>query len=116
MMKRKSKIESLTFQKKLKLRHLHALRKRLKEYYYSTKSMSLKLPKEQLQQIDELQEKLGQWHDYRVISQDLQKTINAQKLKPKEIIRLKVIKTKLIADSNQLHKEIKQLVPTLHLM
>lgn len=111
MEKKRKIIETLFGQVSLNAEHVHELRKQLKQFYYNRKSLALLKQSKQPSETDELLELLGKWHDKQVIIGHLQKAMDADGVKQKEVTRLKDIKAKLSSDSEMLFTKIYTALP-----
>jgi CHAD domain-containing protein len=99
-------ISFLLNKKKLQSDELHELRKRLKEFTYTRKSLGIKIRTEWFDQIDAFQDLLGKWHDNRVLARDLKKVIKSGKLNTRDVDRLKTAGKKISSEEKILVKKI----------
>jgi CHAD domain-containing protein len=95
---------------------LHKLRQELKEFYYFKNIFHKKKANRHYTEINYLQELLGKWHDYKIINDNLKKTITDKNIHPEEINNIKKMKTDINKKENILLIKIKQIInKSIHL-
>lgn len=105
--KKRNAIETLLSKSSLKTKDLHNVRKSIKSLGYIEKSLPLNKQSKPLSNKNEWIDLLGKWHDFEVIENHLNKTMNIGNLNPKEANQIAKLKTKISMRSKQLLKKIK---------
>lgn len=111
MAKKRTKIEKLLHQNALKNKQIHSLRKRIKEYLYNQKSLNYGKKNKLVSNKNILPELLGEWHDYQIIINHLQKAIDSGEINPNERDLLKKIKETFTFKSESLFNKINAGLP-----
>ncbi|MES2284117.1 MAG: CHAD domain-containing protein [Bacteroidota bacterium] len=105
--KKRKQIKNLISGKQMKIENAHELRKLIKEFYYNIKSLNFPKQIKLLKETEAFQNVLGKWHDYQVIKEHLNETLEDKTaMGPSEIKQLKKVKTKLTSDCAILFKKI----------
>jgi CHAD domain-containing protein len=111
--KERSKITDLIQQKNLKPKKVHQLRKLLKVDYYNRKHLDV--PGQNINIIreeDEFLVLLGKWHDCRIMNNELEKSITKEAIDPTELNQLLQIDAEVLANSENLMKDINASIET----
>lgn len=104
--KKRAGIKKLIARKTLKNKHLHPLRKQLKEYQYSYSSLNYDSQNKPTSGKDILPELLGEWHDYQIIINHLKKVIDSCEINPNESNQLDIIKASFVFKNELLFRKI----------
>lgn len=91
--------------------NLHEIRKRIKDIYYVQKMIEPK--NSQKTSTDKLQELLGQWHDGRVLLQELDEYLNSHPMSTKDKIPYDTLKTRVIRENEARFHLIMEQKPVL---
>jgi CHAD domain-containing protein len=97
-------IDRLLARRNLKAKQVHKLRSRLKEFQFTLLMFWPEAAR--IENMDALQELLGQWHDDVVLAACLQKAGHAGRLPRAETEHIRIIKRTLTAESNRLFETI----------
>lgn len=92
--------------KTLKTKKLHQLRKKLKSFHYNLKCLDIKQEETLCKNRTQLQDMMGKWHDYNVMTSHLLKMTRSKKFTPTEIQALRAIAAKLSQNSLALFQMI----------
>lgn len=111
MDKKRTKIEKLLRQNALKSKQIHPLRKRLKEYEYSYKSLNYGKQNKLTRSNLILPELLGEWHDNQIIIKHLKKVIDSGEINPNESAQLENIKASFTFENELLFHKINATLP-----
>jgi CHAD domain-containing protein len=109
--KKKNYIQELLVQESVQIEQIHKLRKQLKILNYNKALVDKEKPEEKLSKQDVLPELLGKWHDCQVIIKHLKKTLKKGQLSLSELNQIKIIKSKIVHESNVLLNEIRNALP-----
>ncbi|HEX5113034.1 MAG TPA: CHAD domain-containing protein, partial [Saprospiraceae bacterium] len=90
---------------------LHEIRKQIKDMYYVQKMIEPK--NSQITRTDKLQELLGQWHDGRVLLQELDEYLNAHEMPLKDKKPYEALKTKMMKENEARFRLIMEQKPAL---
>jgi CHAD domain-containing protein len=112
--KEENKIRDLLHVKRLKPGQVHKLRKRMKAWYYNSKSLNMDDKKNRFNRIKQFMEQLGKWHDYRVLDDRLQKAISENKLKGAISRSIIQVRKKAVADAASILEKINASRADLH--
>ena len=111
LQKKKKAIYTLLIKDQLNPDHLHEIRKRIKDVYYVQKMIEPK--NREMTGTDQLQELLGQWHDGRVLLQELNAYLNSKNLQAKDKAPYESLKTKMAIENENLFRLILEQKPAL---
>jgi CHAD domain-containing protein len=109
--KKKNYIQELLVPESIQIEQIHKLRKQLKILNYNKAIVDKEKPEKKLSKQDVLPELLGKWHDCQVIIEHLKKTLKRGQLSQTELDQIKIIKSKIVHQSNVLLNEIKNAIP-----
>lgn len=111
MDKKRTEIQKLLDQNALKNKQIHPLRKLLKEYQYSHKSLNYGKQNRPTRSNHILPELLGEWHDNQVIIKHLKKVIDSGEINPNESAQLENIKASFTFENELLFHKINATLP-----
>jgi len=109
--KKKKAIHTQLMYEPLDPDHLHEVRKRIKDVYYVQKMVEPK--NREMRGTDQLQELLGQWHDGRVLLQELNEYLSSNNMTAKDKAPYESLKKKMTGENEDQFQHILDQKPTL---